>query len=210
MMMAVLDAAPNVGRDAVGAATARLETGVSCVEAGDSPARTARTRIRRLILVAPINPWSAGRLRLIALLAMPPGALLARMMAPLIRRSRGYFLRRVYGDPRRVAPGTVEGYGAPLKIPGTIEHLLCILKTWHVDIRQLQAALPRIADIPTLLLWGTRDPAVLPSSSAKLKEHFRNSRLVPLEGAGHLPYEEKPEEFNRALVDFLRNKSVET
>jgi pimeloyl-ACP methyl ester carboxylesterase len=163
-------------------------------------------RVRRLILVAPVNPWAAGRLRLIALLATPPGAFMARKLAPVIRRSRGLFLRRVYGDPQRVTRDTISGYGAPLKIPGTIEHVLCILKSWHSDIGQLQAALPRITDVPTLLLWGTRDPAVLPASAAKLQQNFRNSHLVLIEGAGHLPYEEMPDEFNRALLDFLRSR----
>jgi pimeloyl-ACP methyl ester carboxylesterase len=29
------------------------------------------------------------------------------------------------------------------------------------------------------------------------------AKLVLIEGAGHLPYEECPEEFNRAVTDFL-------
>ena len=167
-------------------------------------------RVRSIILVAPVNPWSAGRLRLISILATPPGALLARILAPLIRRSRGFFLRRVYGDPRRIAAGTAEGYAAPLAIPGTIEHLLCILKSWHADIRDLEGALPRLAHIPTLLIWGTRDPAVLPASAAVLQGHLRNSQIVEIDGAGHLPYEEMPDEFNRALMHFLRGRRVET
>jgi pimeloyl-ACP methyl ester carboxylesterase len=36
-----------------------------------------------------------------------------------------------------------------------------------------------------------------------LRRNFRNARLVAFEGVGHLPYEEAPEDFNRALVAFL-------
>jgi hypothetical protein len=31
---------------------------------------------------------------------------------------------------------------------------------------------------------------------------------VTFEGVGHLPYEEAPDEFNRALIDFLRDANV--
>jgi pimeloyl-ACP methyl ester carboxylesterase len=64
--------------------------------------------------------------------------------------------------------------------------------------------LPRIADIPTLLIWGNRDRVVTPASAEQLRREFRDCRLVVFEGAGHLPYEEVPEEFNRAVLEFLR------
>jgi pimeloyl-ACP methyl ester carboxylesterase len=40
-------------------------------------------------------------------------------------------------------------------------------------------------------------------SAEPLRRNFRNARLVAFEGVGHLPYEEAPEEFNRAVVEFL-------
>jgi pimeloyl-ACP methyl ester carboxylesterase len=36
-----------------------------------------------------------------------------------------------------------------------------------------------------------------------LKEQFRECRLLMLEGVGHLPYEEVPDEFHRAVLQFL-------
>ena len=70
-------------------------------------------------------------------------------------------------------------------------------------MQELQSALPKISDIPTLFLWGSRDRAVLPASASEVRRHFHNSQLVIFEGAGHLLYEEQPEEFNRAVLDFL-------
>jgi pimeloyl-ACP methyl ester carboxylesterase len=40
-------------------------------------------------------------------------------------------------------------------------------------------------------------------SAEPLRRSFRDARLVLFKGVGHLPYEEAPEEFNRALIDFL-------
>ena len=53
------------------------------------------------------------------------------------------------------------------------------------------------------MIWGDRDVAVYPASAVPLKAQLRNARLLMLEGVGHLPYEEVPEEFNRAVAVFL-------
>jgi pimeloyl-ACP methyl ester carboxylesterase len=37
----------------------------------------------------------------------------------------------------------------------------------------------------------------------QLQRHFANSKLIMFPGIGHLPYEECPGEFNRAVVEFL-------
>jgi pimeloyl-ACP methyl ester carboxylesterase len=66
--------------------------------------------------------------------------------------------------------------------------------------------LPKIAHVPTLLMWGTADGAVYPTSAENLKQNFQDCRLTTFPGAGHLPYEEVPEDFNRALVAFLRGQ----
>ena len=63
--------------------------------------------------------------------------------------------------------------------------------------------MPRIAHIPTLLLWGNKDAAVDPASARQLCQQFSDCRIEMFEGVGHLPYEEVPEEFNSALVGIL-------
>ena len=61
---------------------------------------------------------------------------------------------------------------------------------------------PRFAII-RLCSSGERKTAPLISASAEpLRRNFRDGRLVAFEGVGHLPYEEAPEDFNRALIDF--------
>jgi pimeloyl-ACP methyl ester carboxylesterase len=67
----------------------------------------------------------------------------------------------------------------------------------------LETALPKIRDYPTLLIWGTKDRAVDFRSAEPLRKTFRDARLVAFEGVGHLPYEEAPEDFNRALIHFF-------
>jgi pimeloyl-ACP methyl ester carboxylesterase len=166
-------------------------------------AAMAEGRVRRLILVAPVNPWSRHGQLLAPLLAGIPGG---GRLQPLVTRLgplHRFLLRRQYGDPRRISPGTLEGYRAAFQIPGTLDYARRILDGWRADLRELERILPRIAHIPTLLVWGSRDGVVAPASARPLLTNFVHAELAMLEGAGHVPYEEVPEEFNRAVIGFL-------
>lgn len=55
---------------------------------------------------------------------------------------------------------------------------------------------------PTLLIWG-RDDRILPVAQAEeLASSLPDARLVVLDGVGHCPMFERPDEFNRALRRF--------
>ena len=160
-------------------------------------------RIRRLVLVSPINPWSSHGKVLARLLATTLGGLYLVHVQPRLRTIAVRYCKTLYGDPKRITPGTFEGYMAGLDPPGSFEHLLLILRSWHQDLADIGQALKEISGIPTLILWGSRDRAVYPSSIHQLQRQLRNSALVMFHGAGHMPYEEVPDEFNRVLCDFL-------
>ena len=83
------------------------------------------------------------------------------------------------------------------------EHGLRIVKTWTADLRELETLLPRLRKIPALLMWGDKDTAVYVSSMDPLAAQFENVQKVVFPNIGHLPYEECPEDFNRALINFL-------
>jgi pimeloyl-ACP methyl ester carboxylesterase len=166
-------------------------------------AALAPERFRRLVLVASVNPWSRRGAGMAAFLSSRPVAPVFLGLIPYLNFTHAYLLRRLYGDPRRIRPGTLEGYEAPFVIPGLFEYSLRILRTWNRDLEELQSVLPRIADIPALLLWGSQDVAVTPSSALPLSKQFVNCQVQIFDGVGHLPYEEVPDEFNQAVADFL-------
>lgn len=167
-------------------------------------AAMAPERVRRLILVAPVNPWSRNGRWMAAFLSCRVVAPLFLALAPHLQPMHGFFLSRLYGDTRRIRPGTLEGYSAPFAMPRAFDYGLNILSTWARDLGELHSALPRIRHIPALLLWGTLDSAVDPRSATPLRNQFERCRVRMLEGVGHLPYEEVPDEFNRAVGEFLR------
>jgi pimeloyl-ACP methyl ester carboxylesterase len=158
-------------------------------------------RIRRMLLVDAVNPWSAHGRLLIPMLTRVGWALPWAIRT--FSFSHSYWLGRQYGDKRRIPPGTLEGYTAPLQIAGTIEHARGILHSWHDGLAGYEASLARVRHLPTLLLWGSEDRAVFPFSAEELRKRLDHARLLVLPGVGHLPYEEAPEEFNRAVLDFL-------
>src|SRR5437763_738140 len=82
------------------------------------------------------------------------------------------------GNAAKILPGTLEGYSAPYAQAGSFEHNLKILQSWSNDLEDLKSSLPRIAQIPALLIWGTLDRAVNPASAYELKQQFQKSRLV--------------------------------
>jgi len=168
-----------------------------CVDGNSGP------HLRRLVLVAPVNPYSAHGQWLAPFVGSRFGSASFRLLAARMRFLYPYWHARMYGDRSRIPPGTLEGYMAPLAIPGLFEHALSIVRTWTRDLRELEETLPKLASIPTLLVWGSKDSAVYASSAASLAKYFPNSKTIIFPGIGHLPYEECPEEFNRALIEFL-------
>jgi len=166
-------------------------------------AAIAPQRVRKLILVDPVNPWSAHGQTLSLVLSNFLMAPIFRALTPHLPVLQRFYFQRLFGDTRKIRPGALEGYLTPLHRPGALEYALGILRSWNQDLRELESILPRISHIPALLIWGSRDAAVDPASASILKGQFRNCQLVMLEGVGHLPYEETPEEFNRVVREFL-------
>ena len=71
-------------------------------------------------------------------------------------------------------------------------------------LRRDQTDLLPEVDVPTLIVVGRDDAVTPPADAGAMRDKIRGSRLVVIEGAGHLSNVERPEEFNLALGDFLR------
>jgi pimeloyl-ACP methyl ester carboxylesterase len=68
----------------------------------------------------------------------------------------------------------------------------------------LREELPGIS-LPTLLIWGDRDMRSPLSVAHDLHARIPGSRLVVLEGAGHVSLVEAPQRFNAEVRSFLRS-----
>jgi pimeloyl-ACP methyl ester carboxylesterase len=72
-----------------------------------------------------------------------------------------------------------------------------------IDICHL---LPSI-HVPTLVLAGDCDPIVPPDQARLISQLIPDSDLVMIQGGGHMLFAERPDEYQRALGDWL-NKTA--
>jgi pimeloyl-ACP methyl ester carboxylesterase len=174
-----------------------------CAAAECVDGRASGLRLRRLALACPVNPYSPHGKWLAPFIGTRFGAAGFRWASARMPFLFPYAHGRLYGDRSSIPPGSLEGYQAPAAIANFFDHGLSIVRTWTADLQELESLLPKLRSIPTLLLWGSKDPAVYVSSMEPLARHFANVQKIVFPGIGHLPYEECPEEFNRALIQFL-------
>jgi pimeloyl-ACP methyl ester carboxylesterase len=162
-----------------------------------------RRLISKLVSVAGVNQWTpVGHLRA-RIFGHPIGSAVSRVLAPLLGMARLSMMERMYGDDSRITHETLEGYRRHLELPRSLDYGIAIARSWERDLACLPEAIEQIGDLPTLLIWGKKDKVVPIISGQELKRHLKNAQLEVMDRAGHLPYEEYPEEFNHILLRFL-------
>jgi pimeloyl-ACP methyl ester carboxylesterase len=174
-------------------------------------------RVRKLVLV---NSLGLGR----------PSMQLTYGLMTLPRI--GEALMKVAGDAVRWAPARMIRGAAARYVGSSTDLKRTMDDTYFANIRELYAAdgyrdaylttirslitprallgadydlskrLPEIK-VPVQLIWGADDPLFPIAHAARAHALINNSRLAVIEGAGHTPQAERPEEFNRVLDNFL-------
>jgi pimeloyl-ACP methyl ester carboxylesterase len=61
------------------------------------------------------------------------------------------------------------------------------------------------AGMPTLIVWGEKDPLIPVRHGREAHEHMPGSRLEVYAGAGHFPHRDEPRRFATTLLDFVRS-----
>lgn len=164
-------------------------------------------KVRSLVLASPVNPWSEFGTERIRFFNGRIGGTLLRLVMPVSRPLHKTALHRMYGDPERIPQGTLEGYASLLMRRGRVHSILSTLRHWERDIAALHDAVDRV-QARSLLIWGTRDGAVDLKSSETLMRVLPECERILIQGAGHLPFEETPGEFNRLVLEFLERTSA--
>lgn len=163
----------------------------------------APDRVNKLILAAPVNPWSRHGRLVTRVFATRAGAAMFMGALPLIRATGNFWLKRLFGDPKRIAPGTLEGYSLPLAQRSAWEYGMSLMRHWKSDLWQLEQDYASLADKRALLIWGDCDVAVSPRSAQEILKRMPRAELKILKGVGHIPYDEVPEEFSQLVREFL-------
>jgi pimeloyl-ACP methyl ester carboxylesterase len=138
-------------------------------------------RVDRLILVD-----AAGIPRPLDPMAL---ARFAAEMTPLWRWGDPGFLPVIARDALAAGPWTL---------------LQSISRIMKDDVRPL---LPRVR-ASTLIVWGARDTLVPLAHAWELRRGIPNARLAVLRAAAHNPMVDRPADFNRLVLRFLKGESV--
>jgi len=165
-------------------------------------ANLAPERLAHMILVSPANPFARRYHRVLRFYLSGLGEIFIRLAPFMPARTWDYGIGRMYANPKCMVAGTGLGYARALRARGVIRHIRSCLKTFAQDVEELRPKLTAMANIPTLIIWGDRDPVVELPSGYRLQREL-GAEMVVMPGVGHLPYEESPEEFNRIVKNFV-------
>ena len=108
------------------------------------------------------------------------------------------FLGSAYG--RRPTPEELQGYAAPICVPGTTRALFKIADS-HAGLRDVNAILKELTS-PVSLIWGEKDTWVSLRQGRRVAELI-NRPLLVVPDAGHCPMETHPDAFARILLSEL-------
>ena len=164
--------------------------------------------------------------RLIVLNAPHPAAFLRELRTPAqLARSWYVFFFQIPGLPEwalragnfaslertlrtePVRPGAfteedIRRYKAALARPGALTAAVNYYRAAFPRLRRLRRQVRPIA-VPTLLVWGERDPYLGLRLTEGLEPWVPNLRLARLRDASHWVQNDAPDEVNRLMLDFL-------
>jgi pimeloyl-ACP methyl ester carboxylesterase len=166
----------------------------------------APAKIRALVLIDPAlgldGPLTDGSDS--SLQALLRHAWISRPVTAILTNTHltSALLRRVISEKERATPAWVQIYQQPLTLQGTSSAISqwlpeVLSRRGHAasDDPAAYAALP----FPVVLIWGEADTITPLSQGNHLRQRMPKSSLVVIPRAGHGPFLEEPELFERAL-----------
>jgi len=129
-----------------------------------------------------------------------PGLVRKLMGMPLLKKAFGLLMchhtfsdraiKGAFADVSKLPPGFLEMVRQHSHAYSTIVY----------DVWLAMAEPMARPAVPTLVLWGTQDKLGPLKYAHLLQEWIPDAKLVPIEGAGHMPQVERSEEFASAIM----------
>ncbi len=164
-------------------------------------ALTYPERVGALVLVAPAVYADGGFPAWLSPLLHTPQA---RHLGPLLARSlqkRGpQIIEMAWHDPAQITVEDLAGYTRPLQAENWDRAL------WELTLARQPVRLPDRLDqiaVPVLVITGDDDRIVPTGQSVRLAQALPQAQLIMASSCGHLPHEEKPDEFLAAVFEWL-------
>ena len=170
------------------------------------PERVARLVVMNSFMWPIEDPKLAQQARL-------AGSAIGRLLYRYLNFSLRVLMPLAYGDKRRLTPRVHAQYLAPFRTGAARETVLWTLARSllgsHAHYRALWAARERLAAIPSLVVWGTRDRLFPAEFLERWRQVLPKAQIEALSDAGHWPHEECPELVLEAMQRFLATRDAE-
>jgi pimeloyl-ACP methyl ester carboxylesterase len=165
-------------------------------------------RVERLVLVGAVSNDEIIRRPLLRLAATP---VMGELLAPVLLDARRFVknrLRTTYAAQNgyMLDNSRIMAHQRPLRAAATHRAILRTLRNWRATRIEREAA--RITQ-PTLLVWGAHDHDVPLRYGERLHGLIAHSRLFVFPNCGHLPQEERPQEFVSLVGGFCRGEETD-
>jgi pimeloyl-ACP methyl ester carboxylesterase len=167
----------------------------------------APQRVDRLVLLCPAVAFVKRGLHPVVRLLRPEFGLLPHRFA---RRMVAGQLSALFADPDALDPSVADvavdefqriyaSAGARIAFLSSARHLYLDRPFGRGGFYERLSAL----EAPALFFWGTHDPLIPAGFRRHVAKWLPGAEQVVLEGCGHVPQIERPEEINAALVEFF-------
>ena len=162
-------------------------------------------RVEKLVLVSAVTNDEPKEYFLLKL-AVIPG--LGELLTPFISDSKAFLKIRMQGtlapaNHHLITPERIEAVHRPLNAADGHNSLLQTARNWDACRIEADASL---INQPTLIIWGEQDTVIPIHNGEKLHQEILNSRFVVIRNCGHVPHEEKPEQFVELVTEFCRDR----
>jgi 4,5:9,10-diseco-3-hydroxy-5,9,17-trioxoandrosta-1(10),2-diene-4-oate hydrolase len=161
-------------------------------------------RVRRLVLIDSLG-YYRRTFQLYRFFGLPIVRDLLMGMAG--SRSIGLLLRtRVYHDASRLDDETARRFAVAYRTENGRKAPVWVYRGLAPSLAIGPHDIGTIG-MPTLVIWGENDKILPVSHAARFGADIAGSTTVVLPGTGHVPHEERPEEVNRLILDFMGKAS---
>jgi pimeloyl-ACP methyl ester carboxylesterase len=162
-------------------------------------------KLEKLVLVA---SWGLGKeTPFIMRLGTLP--IIGELIMRPSRKSAAMIMKMCVYDPAVATDEMVEDLYQRMSLPGAQKAYMSVFRAIG-NFRGPRAEILRfirdnLANItaPTLIIWGKQDRSLLVAHAGVAKEGIPNAELHVFDPCGHMPPIERPEEFNKLVLEFL-------
>ena len=151
-----------------------------------------------MVLVDSSAPTYSDDRRSRAAALRPLDALFVRTLVLRPNQVRKGLLRSFYDDSL-VTPELVQAYLDRLAIEGVSDAFYGLTAPAPpgepVELEKIE--------VPALVVWGAHDELISPEAGRRAAARLPHAEFVLFANSGHLPMEEEPEAFLRAVLPFL-------